>query len=112
MKRLEDCGASAASDLLSRWTECNHTVTELFMVLYRLHQYNSMEILKPLVDQKFHRLIPNSELKPAFSKLLNNASRDTTQQKILNGPTNSNSSNYTTSGNESDSMTEIGRAHV
>lgn len=48
---------SPATKLLSLWSDQNHTVTELFMALYRIKEYRSMENLRDLVDASYHRLI-------------------------------------------------------
>lgn len=48
---------SPASKLLSMWSDQNHTVTELFMALYRLKETRLMEHLRDLVDKSYHRLI-------------------------------------------------------
>lgn len=48
---------SPAARLLTEWSEQNHTVTELFMVLYRMKEYQTMEYLRDLVDSNYHQLI-------------------------------------------------------
>lgn len=52
---------SPASKLLSLWSDENHTVTELFMALYRLKEFRLMEYLRDLVDSTYHRLIASSK---------------------------------------------------
>ncbi|XP_031635739.1 serine/threonine-protein kinase pelle-like [Contarinia nasturtii] len=48
---------SNAEQLLSLWDDQNHTVTELFMVLYSIKHYEAMECLKHHVNRKYHRLL-------------------------------------------------------
>lgn len=48
---------SPATRLLTLWGEQNHTVTELFMILYRMKEYQLMEQLRDLVDSTYHQLI-------------------------------------------------------
>lgn len=48
---------SPSSKLLGLWADQNHTVNELFMALYRVKEFRSMETLRDLVDAAYHRLI-------------------------------------------------------
>lgn len=57
IKKTSTTVTSPAAHLLSQWSEQNHTVTELFMVLYRMKEYQTMEHLRDLVDSNYHQLI-------------------------------------------------------
>lgn len=57
IEQIDQSTSSPATHLLSRWGEQNHTVTELFMVLYRMKEYQTMEQLRNLVDSNYHQLI-------------------------------------------------------
>jgi len=48
-------------ELLTLWGYCNHTITELFVLLSRMQHYQSMVPLLPYVDQKYHALLHNGE---------------------------------------------------
>lgn len=48
---------SPTKKLLSLWSDQNHTVTELFMALYRMKEFRLMDTLRDLVDSAYHRLI-------------------------------------------------------
>ncbi|XP_024894107.1 serine/threonine-protein kinase pelle-like isoform X2 [Temnothorax curvispinosus] len=48
-------------ELLALWGLHNHTTAELFVLLTKMQHYQSMVLLLPLVDQKFHRLLYNGE---------------------------------------------------
>lgn len=48
---------SPSAKLLSLWSDQNHTVTELFMALYHIREFRSMEKLRDLVDSAHHDLI-------------------------------------------------------
>ncbi|XP_050440658.1 serine/threonine-protein kinase pelle-like isoform X2 [Adelges cooleyi] len=59
---------SPTDELLNLWGEQNHTVLELFIILSKMRHYQAMSILKPFVDQKYHKLIYQGEKK--FSNLV------------------------------------------
>ncbi|XP_052865781.1 serine/threonine-protein kinase pelle-like isoform X1 [Anopheles cruzii] len=51
---------SPAEDLLEKWGNYNHTITELFVVLSREKLYDCMELIKRYVDPRYHVLIKQS----------------------------------------------------
>lgn len=57
IEQINQTASSPAARLLSQWSAQNHTVTELFMVLYRMKEYQTMEFLRDLVDSNYHQLI-------------------------------------------------------
>uniref|UniRef100_T1HNR1 non-specific serine/threonine protein kinase n=3 Tax=Rhodnius TaxID=13248 RepID=T1HNR1_RHOPR len=61
-------GQSPSDELLSLWGTQNHTVLQLFVLLSKMHHYQAMMVLKPLVDPKYHRLIYEGE--ENFSQIL------------------------------------------
>lgn len=69
-RSIFEFGNSPSDVLLTMWGEQNHTITELFILLYRMQQYTAMEIIKDLVDKKYHRLIMKGQ--PDLSKLMSN----------------------------------------
>uniref|UniRef100_A0A182P6N4 non-specific serine/threonine protein kinase n=1 Tax=Anopheles epiroticus TaxID=199890 RepID=A0A182P6N4_9DIPT len=52
---------SPAEELLDKWGNYNHTITELFVVLSREKLYNCMELIKRYVDPRYHVLIKHSQ---------------------------------------------------
>jgi hypothetical protein len=59
---------SQAELLLDDWAEYYHSCDELFVLLYRMKQFAAMDLLRPLVDSKYHAFIQ----KPVESeKILN-----------------------------------------
>ncbi|VVC27834.1 Protein kinase, ATP binding site,Protein kinase domain,Serine/threonine-protein kinase, active site,Death [Cinara cedri] len=48
---------SFTDELLTLWGQQNHTILELFIILYKMRHYQAMTILKPFVDTKYHKLI-------------------------------------------------------
>lgn len=54
---IKRTASSPASKLLAMWGDQNHTVTELFMALYRMKENRLMVHLRDLVDKTYHRLI-------------------------------------------------------
>ncbi|XP_057665414.1 uncharacterized protein LOC130899476 [Diorhabda carinulata] len=57
IKRISKGGSSPTSELLNIWGHQNHTVLELFVLLHRMKQYQSMILIKNFVDKKYHVLI-------------------------------------------------------
>ncbi|XP_053671923.1 serine/threonine-protein kinase pelle [Anopheles nili] len=51
---------SPAEDLLDKWGNYNHTITELFVVLSREKLYTCMELIKRYVEPRYHVLIKHS----------------------------------------------------
>ncbi|XP_043468550.1 serine/threonine-protein kinase pelle-like [Leptopilina heterotoma] len=47
--------------LLTKWSQYNHKILELFILLSRMQHYQAMNILRPLVDPKYHLLIDKGE---------------------------------------------------
>ncbi|XP_031635930.1 serine/threonine-protein kinase pelle-like [Contarinia nasturtii] len=95
-KMAQDKRISPSEQLLSLWSDQNHTVTELFMVLHRMKQYEAMECLKDHVHKKYHRLLWSAL--PNFHVLLAKISMETSKRnnassKILNGPEMSRDTN-------------------
>lgn len=48
-------------ELLTIWGHHNHTILELFVLLSRMQHYQSMSMLIPFVDRKFHKLLYHGE---------------------------------------------------
>lgn len=48
-------------ELLTLWSQHNHTTNELFVLLSRMQHYQAMVPLLRFVDKKFHRLLYNGE---------------------------------------------------
>lgn len=48
-------------ELLTLWGISNHTIEELFVLLFKMQHYQSMVPLLPFVEQRFHRLLYNGE---------------------------------------------------
>ncbi|XP_022180102.1 serine/threonine-protein kinase pelle-like isoform X2 [Myzus persicae] len=59
---------SSTDELLTLWGEQNHTILELFTILYEMQHYRAMVILKPFVDHKYHKLIYQGD--KSFSNLV------------------------------------------
>ncbi|XP_025191392.1 serine/threonine-protein kinase pelle isoform X2 [Melanaphis sacchari] len=59
---------SSTDELLTLWGEQNHTILELFTILYEMQHYRAMIILKPFVDNKYHKLIYQGD--KSFSNLV------------------------------------------
>ncbi|XP_055906619.1 serine/threonine-protein kinase pelle [Eupeodes corollae] len=79
IKRAVQCkGCSPTNELLNMWGEYNHTVTELFVLLYRMRLYNAMDVIKSSVDPKYHKLITIDQ--PDLSNLMQKSK----SVKILN----------------------------
>ncbi|EFA05720.1 serine/threonine-protein kinase pelle [Tribolium castaneum] len=79
-------GISPTEKLLDLWSHHNHTVFELFILLYRMKHYQAMTILKPLVDSKYHHLIKQSTCLPELMADLKLEQEPITSEKILNAP--------------------------
>ncbi|GAB0094793.1 Serine/threonine-protein kinase pelle [Sergentomyia squamirostris] len=100
IKRQMLLGNSPSDELLTMWGNLNHTVTELFILLYRMQQYLAMAAIKDLVDRKYHKLIrtdlPNLSIlkispgeKTSVTKELNQGKMSkNVNEKILNSPEN------------------------
>lgn len=56
-------GNSPSNELLTMWGHQNHTVLELFVLLNRMGVYQGMTLLKDFVDDKYHVLIREDNLK-------------------------------------------------
>lgn len=52
---------SPTDEMLTLWGTQNHTVLELFILLSHMQHYQAMMVLKPLVDEKYHKLIYEGE---------------------------------------------------
>lgn len=52
---------SPTDEMLTDWGTHNHTVLELFILLSEMQHYQAMMVLKPLVDEKYHKLIYEGE---------------------------------------------------
>ncbi|XP_076163559.1 serine/threonine-protein kinase pelle [Ptiloglossa arizonensis] len=65
-------------ELLTMWGHHNHTIFELFILLSRMHHYQSMLPLKPFVETRFHILLHNGEgnLQRVLGKRLNKNTKD------------------------------------
>lgn len=99
IKRAIARGCSPSDELLNMWGDLNHTVTELFILLYRMQQYEAMDAIRSSVDPKYHKLITLGQ--PDLSNLMNKSK----SVKILNcdqlSSTCSNSNNETTNSDDS-----------
>ena len=51
-------GRSPTDRLLTDWSQKNHTVTDLFVLLSRMQHYRAMEILKPYGWSSFDNYPP------------------------------------------------------
>uniref|UniRef100_A0A2S2RB22 non-specific serine/threonine protein kinase n=1 Tax=Sipha flava TaxID=143950 RepID=A0A2S2RB22_9HEMI len=51
---------SPTDELLTLWGEQNHSIIELFYILYKMQHYQAMAILKEFVDQKYHYVLNQS----------------------------------------------------
>jgi len=71
-------------ELLTLWSQHNHTVNELFVLLSKMQHYRSMVPLSHFVDKKFHRLLHNGEAN------LRNISRNKTTKDLKIGTQNFN----------------------
>jgi interleukin-1 receptor-associated kinase 1 len=69
-------------ELLTMWSHYNHTLSELFVLLSRMQHRESMIILKPFIDSKYHILLDNR--KENLQKLIKNGQlrKDTKDLKI------------------------------
>ncbi|XP_039760740.1 serine/threonine-protein kinase pelle isoform X2 [Pararge aegeria] len=54
---------SPTGQLLTQWSQLNHKVEELFMLLYRMKYITALRCLKPVVDKPFHRLLQKHDSK-------------------------------------------------
>lgn len=45
-RRAERCGDSPTNRLLQAWGQQNHTVNELFLLLWRMEHFQAMRVLK------------------------------------------------------------------
>nr|BBG28461.1 adaptor protein Pelle/IRAK [Gryllus bimaculatus] len=61
LRRDDQRGKSPTSQLLTMWGQQNHTVLQLFVLLSKMHHYQAMTVLKPLVDPRYHDLIYEGE---------------------------------------------------
>lgn len=68
LRRDDQRGRSPTRQLLTMWGQQNHTVVQLFVLLSKMHHYQAMTVLKPLVDPKYHPLLDDGE--ENISKLL------------------------------------------
>ncbi|CAD7092126.1 unnamed protein product [Hermetia illucens] len=105
IRRAIQLGASPTDELLAMWGNLNHTITELFILLYRMQQYGAMDAIRNLVDKKYHRLIMSGQ--PDLSKLIANSNGS---KKILNCPSSqmlSDSNNLSTTTSISDESSKI-----
>ncbi|XP_055371882.1 serine/threonine-protein kinase pelle isoform X2 [Condylostylus longicornis] len=59
-KRLAQAGNSPSDELLNMWGEHNHTITELYILLYRMKHHAAMNSIRNLVEKKYQDLIPSS----------------------------------------------------
>ncbi|XP_058451461.1 serine/threonine-protein kinase pelle-like [Malaya genurostris] len=80
-------GSSPSEQLLKKWGNFNHTLTELFVAFAREHLFNAMEVIKRFIDPKYHILIKKES--------------DVSTHKPMNGPANESSpvENHTTDRN-------------
>ncbi|XP_054741361.1 serine/threonine-protein kinase pelle [Anastrepha obliqua] len=94
INQQQELGKSPSWQLIQKWgIECKHTVTELFMLLWKKEQHHAMRMLKDFVERKYQLLIPRSQ--PRLTMLMA-ANSDIKQ---LNGPINTSSSGVSNSNN-------------
>lgn len=69
-RRAERCGESPTNRLLQIWGQQNHTVSELFLLLWKMEHFQAMRALKSCVPEKYHKLFTNAERRATeiFSK--------------------------------------------
>lgn len=53
--------SNPTNELLTKWSQYNHTILELFSLLSNMHHYQAMNILRSLVDPQYHVLIDKGE---------------------------------------------------
>lgn len=61
MRREFYRGKSPTEELLHLWSQTNHTVLDLFLLLSRMKHYRAMTIIKPLIDKKYYYLIKDND---------------------------------------------------
>uniref|UniRef100_A0A8D8DSJ1 non-specific serine/threonine protein kinase n=2 Tax=Culex pipiens TaxID=7175 RepID=A0A8D8DSJ1_CULPI len=64
-------GRSPAEQLLKKWGNLNHTITDLFVVMSQEGLFSAMEIIKRFVDPQLHYLIKQESLVAESRKELN-----------------------------------------
>lgn len=60
-RRAERCGDSPTNRLLQVWGQQNHTVNELFLLLWQMEHFRAMRVLKSCVSVKYHKLFTDAE---------------------------------------------------
>nr|AKJ26285.1 pelle [Eriocheir sinensis] len=60
-RRAEKCGESPTNRLLQAWGQQNHTVMELFLLLWQMKHFQAMRALQSCIPEKYHRLINDPE---------------------------------------------------
>lgn len=80
MGRQIQRGKSPTEELLDLWSQGNHTVLELFLLLGRMKHYRAMTVIKDLIDPKYHRLIKDNERN--LSELMNDIKVNTSVKKL------------------------------
>ncbi|CAG9772179.1 unnamed protein product [Ceutorhynchus assimilis] len=96
-------GNSPSSELLTLWGHQNHTVFELFILLYRMDVHEGLSILRPFVDDKYHRLIKITNIENGIKRVqihdskvpTSNFNRNTDKSIPKPGPVFSNENNET-----------------
>lgn len=83
VKRAMQLGNSPSDELITMWGEQNHTITELFILLYRMEQHAAMDSIRNLVDPKYHYLIKT--VQPHLSILMSNLKTDRRNLNDRNG---------------------------
>ncbi|XP_052744872.1 serine/threonine-protein kinase pelle isoform X3 [Bicyclus anynana] len=59
---------SPTGQLLTQWSQLNHKVEELFMLLYHMKHITALRCLTPVVDKPFHRLLQKHDSKTVKDK--------------------------------------------
>ncbi|XP_074032514.1 serine/threonine-protein kinase pelle-like [Leptinotarsa decemlineata] len=57
LDKIETNGESPTWKLLNMWGDHNHTVLELFILLYLMKHYEGMNVIKSLIDEQYHHHI-------------------------------------------------------
>uniref|UniRef100_A0A182XWC9 non-specific serine/threonine protein kinase n=1 Tax=Anopheles stephensi TaxID=30069 RepID=A0A182XWC9_ANOST len=76
---------SPAEDLLDKWGNYNHTITELFVVLSREKLYSCMELIKRYVEPRYHVLIKHSRSGPTAGMGTFNGADANNNPEAVNG---------------------------
>lgn len=66
------CSSSPAAKLLTMWSDQNYTTNDLYMALFKINDFETMEYLRDCVDKSFHRL-NRSTMNTSLSSIQSNS---------------------------------------